>query len=180
MQRADALLVVTALALISGGVGLAAMGTGYVAGWIGAEQQLRAVPPIPACGLCPQRIVQFLPMPDPRPVFLAYLLAMPLGMTAGFLLNREGRRERGRNPPHGAILRMTGGVIAGSLIGMAVFYLAAAVMGATLGPQDPNVLRPVYFVGLLVVPSLIIGAGGTLLAEGASVGLTAQRPSARE
>ncbi len=179
MQRAHALLLAAALALIAGGAGLAAMGAGYVASWVRFVEQLRAAPPTPVCGLCPERMVQFLLAPDPRPVFLAYVLAMPMGLATGYLLHRQGRRVRGSNSSHGTILRITGGVLVASMTGMALLYVAAALTGATLGPQDPGNLRTAYFVCLLMVPALIVGAGGTLLAESVSVHLTARMPTAR-
>lgn len=175
MQRAHAWLAVAAVALMSGGAALASVGAGYVASWISFEQRLRAVLPSAACGLCPQQLTRFLVAPDPRPVFLAYLLAMPMGMVSGYLLYRAGRRVRSGGSPQGTVLRMTGGVLAGTMAGMALFF-GTALVGATLGPLDLGILRTAYFVGLLLVPSLVVGAGGALLVEAVSRHLTGRTP----
>lgn len=163
MDRADSRLIVLALGLAIGGTMLAAVGAAFLSGWVDVSQNLQTVTGCQFGSLCPQQLAAFNLPPNPFPVFVAYLLAIPLGAGAGFLLDRHGRRLRDQEPAESRVFRIVGIPPMAAMIWMAALYSVGVLFGVSLGPRNLSLTGLAYLSSLVVVPSLVVGAGGTLL-----------------
>lgn len=161
MQRGEFLLLIAAIGLILGGAGLAWRGGGLVRDLV-TDATMR--PSASSCSGEMYCYAQFS-LPDPRPTFAAYLVAMPMGMGTGYALDWYGRRRRGAASQGGQVARLAGLATATAMAWMAVLYVWGGLSRVSIGLRDPSVLSLAYAASLLVVPSLLVSVGCVLVLQ---------------
>ncbi len=168
MRRARLAQAAIAVALVAGGTSLMALDATFLSAWVAQSARLAAAPtPLPCA--CPDQVVQlFGLLPDPRPVFLGYLVAIPALGGCGYGIQRWGRVAFQDDPRNRGTLRVVGLTLVGAMAWMAALYLVGGLTGASLNPREVSPLGLAFLASLVGVPSLVVGAGATLLVHAGS------------